>query len=330
MHADLAAVAAHQLGVFTSKQAQRAGYSIDEIKTELGTRRWTRLRRGVYAGTSVVRAADAVHRHLLDCIAVLLCLDPGPVLSHASAARLHGLVVPSSVSNEVRVTDTDWQRGKGYRIARAFVPPEDVVPWLGFEATSVARTLVDCAREWSLRRAVVAMDSALSTGKLTRADLHAAVLAATHRVGISTAGRAYGLCDGRAESPLESLGRMALRSAGLPTPELQVELWDGDVFLARVDAWYDEAAVALEFDGWVKYAEPFSGTAEDALRREKRREDAVRARDVRVVRIVNDDLRAGWPRMADNIRQLLSTRPIGPRRFHVVRTPEPGGLADAA
>jgi len=332
MHPELAAIAAGRLGVFTSQEAVRVGYRVEDIRAELGRRRWHRLRKGVYVEKPVVDGADPAERHLLDCVAVLLSLDPGPVLSHASAARLHGIVVPRGAGAEVRVTDVEqWRRGKGYRVARAVVPGGDVVPWLAYEATSVARTLVDCAREWSMTDGVIAMDAALNRGLVTRAELAAAVLAATHRVGVATAARAYGLCDGRAESPLESRGRLALRAAGLPVPELQVALWDEDGFVGRVDAWYDEAAVALEFDGKVKYADPrFADSPADALWKEKRREDRMRALDVRTVRIVNDDLGAAWPRLAERIRLLTAARPLQHRRFRVVRMPEPGAAAAAA
>ena len=55
---------------------------------------------------------------------------------------------------------------------------------------SVPRTLVDCAREWSLTDGVVAMDAALHEQKVTRAELLQAVLAGAHRVGIAQAARA--------------------------------------------------------------------------------------------------------------------------------------------
>ena len=178
---------------------------------------------------------------------------------------------------------------------------------------------------------VIAMDAALQDRRVARADLAAAVLAASHRAGVATAARAYGLCDGRAESPLETRGRLAILAAGLPRPELQVELWDQDGFVARVDAWYDEAAVAVEFDGRVKYVDPRPGvTPAEALWTEKRREDRIRSLDVRTVRIVNDDLGSPWPRMRARLGDLLATRPIGPRRFRVVRTLEPGRDAAAA
>ena len=331
MHPELAAAAARRLGVFTSQEALRVGYRVEDIRAELGARRWIRLRKGVYVERGAVAGAQPVDRHLLDCVAVLLCLDSGPVLSHASAGRLHGLVVPRSEGPDVRVTDVEqWRRGRGYRVARAALPDADVTPWLAYRVTTVARTLVDCAREWSLTDAVIAMDAALQHRTLTRAALAEAVLAARHRAGIATAARAYGLCDGRAESPLETRGRLAIQASGLPLPELQVDVHDEQGFIGRVDGWYDDAAVAVEFDGQVKYTDPWGGDASGkALFEEKRREDRMRAHGVRFVRVVNDDLGSPWSRVADRLSGLLATRFVGPRPFRVVRRPEPGAL-DAA
>jgi hypothetical protein len=268
----------------------------------------------------------------LDGVAVLLSLDAGPVLSHASAARLHELVVPASAPRDVRVTDTSqWRRGRGYRVARAALPPGDVVPWLTFGATSVARTLVDCAREWAQLDAVVAMDAAMQDRLVSRAELMAAVHSARHRTGASEAARAAGLSNGHAESPLESQGRLALLAAGLPLPELQVELHDSRGFVARIDAWYDDAAVALEFDGREKYTDPTGGRSPaDVLWDEKRREDKVRDLDVRFVRVVKADMGRAWPGVVARLRGLLAAPSTAPRRFTVVRRPEPGSDGVAA
>lgn len=328
MHPELEAAAARRLGVFTSQEALRVGYRVEDIRAELGARRWIRLRKGIYAQRSAVVGAQPVDRHLLDCVAVLLCLDTGPVLSHASAARLHGLLVPGSEGADVRVTDVEqWRRGRGYRVARAALPDADLTPWLAYQVTTVARTLVDCAREWSLTDAVIAMDAALQRRMLPRAALAEAVLAARHRTGIATAARAYGLCDGRAESPLETRGRLAIQASGLPVPELQVDVHDDQGFIGRVDGWYDDAAVAVEFDGQIKYTDPWESG--NALFEEKRREDRMRAHGVRVVRVVNADLGSPWPRVVDRLSGLLATRFVGPRPFRVVRRPEPEAL-DAA
>ena len=325
MHPQLRAVAATRLGVFTSQEALAVGYSGEDIRAELRARRWLRLRKGVYIAADDVRGADERQQHLLDCLAVLLSLDAGPVLSHASAARLHELTVPRSEPRDVRVTAVDqWRRGRGYRVARSALPDDDVRPWLAFGTTSPARTLVDCAREWSLTDGVIAMDAAMQARTVDRAEIQRAVLAGTHCVGIGRAARALGLADGRAESPLETRGRLALLSSGLPSPELQVEIHDRAGFVGRVDAWFDEAAVAVEFDGQVKYLDPHDGTPSgEVLWKEKRRKDLMRDVGIRVVRVVNEDLGSPWAQKAARIRDLLAAPFVGQRSFGTVLTAEP-------
>ena len=90
VHPQLQAIAETHLGVFTAKDALRVGLTVGDIRAELRGRRWVRLRKGVYTTRDGVAAADQRGRHLLACVAVLLSLDAGPALSHASAARLHG------------------------------------------------------------------------------------------------------------------------------------------------------------------------------------------------------------------------------------------------
>ncbi|MGY2065243.1 hypothetical protein [Blastococcus sp. SYSU DS0619] len=333
MHPLLRIRADQRLGVFTSQEAVAAGYSVDDVRTALRTRRWTRLRKGVYTESARLAAASEVDRHLMAGIAVLLSLDPGPVLSHASAARRHGLLVPAAAGADVRVTTVDqWRAGRGYRVARARLPDADVVPWIApFATTSASRTLIDCGREWSLLDTVIALDAALHERRVRRSELLLAVHAARHRTGASRAARAVGLSDGRAESPLETEGRLALLAAGLPQPELQVDLHDAHGFVARLDAWYEEAAVAIEFDGQVKYRDPYQGRSpHDVLWEEKRREDRVRRLDVRVVRLAKADLGGAWPRTVADLTRMLRTPYAEARRFTVVRRPEPGSGPDAA
>jgi hypothetical protein len=218
------------------------------------------------------------------------------------------------------LTDAEqWRTGRGYSVMRAQLPPHHVRVDGPFRVTTPARTLVDCAREWSLEDAVVAMDAALHVDAVTAGELRAAVLQQTHWQGIGGAARAVGLADRRAESPLETLGRLRILGSGLPAPELQVDLHGPRGFVARVDAWYEDAAVAVEFDGRVKYDDPFAGrTAAQVLWEEKRREDEVRDLGVRVLRVVQADLGGTWPTTADRLRSLLATRSVNPPRFRAV------------
>lgn len=323
VHPTLCAVAARQFGAFTSRDAIRAGYSREEVQAEVSRGRWVRLRRGVYADRAAVEATDGdpVARHRLECAAVLVRLGGRPVVSHASAARLSGIVVPSATPEVVRLTDeVQWRRGRGYEVARAALPTCDVRALGTFQTTAPARTLVDCAREWPLEDAVVAMDAALNAELLPHRELADAVLAETHWVGVGDAARAANLAVGRAESPLETRGRLRILGSGLPAPELQVEIRDVRGLVGRVDAWYEEAAVAVEFDGLVKYEAPRDGRSPArVLWEEKRREDRLRDLDIRVLRVVRADLGPAWERVCARLTVLLARPLTGPRRFGVVR-----------
>ena len=59
--------------------------------------------------------------------------------------------------------------------------------------------------------------------------------------------------DQRAESPLESIARVALRDCGLPPPDLQV--WLGGVVEpgGRVDFYWKRYRTVAEVDGDLKY-----------------------------------------------------------------------------
>jgi hypothetical protein len=242
------------------------------------------------------------------------------VASHATAASVHGLVVPSRALHEVRLTDPDnWRVGRGYRVSQANLPVGTVTGWGPFDVTAVARTLIDCAREWPLVEAVIALDDALHRSLVDGERLREAVAGARHWEGSSNAARAVGLANGRAESPLESAGRVRIVTSGLPAPELQVDLWDENGFIGRVDGWYDDAAVAVEFDGAVKYLDPSGGrTPAEVLWQEKRREDRMRAGGIRFVRLVQEDLRDLWPAARDRLRGLLAMPYVGRRSVRAV------------
>jgi predicted transcriptional regulator of viral defense system len=319
MHPLLRAAAERQHGVFTAVDAHRAGYGHAEIRHLCGSGRWHRLRRGIYiAADDLAHAEDDGRRHQLDCLAVLLALDrPTAAISHLSAARLWGLPLRRRQDSDVRLTDpAHGRRGRGFRITRAPLDAGEIRTRGSFRLTTPARTLVDCAREGPLEDVVVALDAGLLAGKVTHQELFDAAARARRWPGGSRADRALSLADGRAESPLETRGRLRIVGAGLPSPELQVEIRVSGRLIAVVDAWFDDAAVAVEFDGRVKYADPWRGRSpEQVLWDEKRREDELRALDIGVVRVADADLGARWPRVEDPLRRLLARPRPGGRRF---------------
>lgn len=94
-----------------------------------------------------------------------------------------------------------------------------------------------------------------------------------------------------------------LADLGAATPELQVDIFDEGLWLARVDFCWRERRIVLEFDGEKKYRaalrEP-GRSLEDVVIEEKKREDRLRAAGWTVLRIVWDDLRE-----PERLRRLL-------------------------
>ncbi len=316
MHPVLRAAAERQWGLFTAVDARRAGYGHDEIRALCGTGRWVRLRRGVY--TTPGRLAEiGSRRHGADCLAALLFLDrPGTAVSHGSAARLLDVPVWGGLDPTVRLTDPEqWRVGSGFRIACAPLGPEEVVRHGPFRLTSPARTLVDCAREWPLERG-------RRDGRRPARRTDDAPGPGPHRGGPAvlarSAGRPAGGRTGRRARrvPLETRGRLRILGAGLPTPELQVEIRSPGRSVAVVDAWFDDAAVAVESDGRVEYTDPWRGrSAGQVLWDEKRREDDLRALGIRVVRVAGADLGDRWPAVADRLASLLAAPGPAVRRW---------------
>jgi hypothetical protein len=319
VHPVLRAAADRSYGVFTATEAVAAVHGHTEIQNLTDSGRWVRLRRGVLIDAEDLERARAVGlAHRVDCVAVLLALGrPRTAVSHGSAARLWELPVPRSAAGLIRLTDPErWRRGEGYLMSRAPLRAGEAWRSGPVRLTSAARTLVDCAREWPLDDAVIAMDAALLAGRSSLAEVQATAAAVHHWPGAARATRAAALADGRAESPLETRGRLRIVGAGLPTPELQVEIRSAGRPVGVVDAWFEEAAVAVEFDGRIKYADPWRDRSpERVLWDEKRREDELRALDIRVVRIADADLGPRWADIQTRLGRLLTVPGPSVRSF---------------
>jgi hypothetical protein len=77
---------------------------------------------------------------------------------------------------------------------------------------------------------------------------------AARRHGVVTARAALEFADGRSKSVGESVSRVRMADAGLPMPQLQLNVFDGlGGWLARPDFCWEELGVLGEFDGQIKY-----------------------------------------------------------------------------
>ena len=222
---------------------------------------------------------DARQRHECEVRGRLLVLHPGWVAARRSAALLYDL--PFLGSPPPRPQLLRDPRGAGRSSSRherlATLVKLDTAYQRGILLTSRERTVVDLAREESFRSAVVVADAAVRQG-VARGSLQSVARRCAGWPGGLQAVAVAGFADGRSESPLESVSRVALHEGGVPPPELQVEIYLGAVLLARVDKLWRHANLVGEDDGRSKYS-----TVAD-LYAEKLREELLESVGLHVVR----------------------------------------------
>ncbi|MFC7574315.1 hypothetical protein ACFQX8_19310 [Klenkia terrae] len=107
-------------------------------------------------------------------------------------------------------------RGSDWVLHRTGLLPEEVTRRGAYLLTGAARTVVDVARTWSEVDAVAAADAALLRGLTTKAELLATLDRHATVAGTPAVRRVLDLADGRAESWLETCGRLAFAAGGLP------------------------------------------------------------------------------------------------------------------
>jgi hypothetical protein len=218
----------------------------------------------------VITAAsgDRATKHAILVTAALAVTGPGAVVSHHSAAVIHGLDLFSRGGEEsvvfTRLPGTTSRRSgcPNVRLHIANLPSEHVVTCHGMSVTSAARTVIDLARTSSFLAGVVVADSALRTGQTTRAELESVIMACTRWPGLRAARRVSAFCDAGSESVLESIGRVALHAQGLPAPELQVWVGDETEVIGRADFLWRAQRTIAEADGAIKYADPSRAMAQ--------------------------------------------------------------------
>ena len=275
------------------------GVSRQRARTAVARGRWLAPRRAVVAPLAV--ATDdaneylvARRAHALAATAEVL-VHRDHVVSGRSAAVLHGIPVIGRLGRPILTAvfpDCLGRRG-GAHIRGAEVYSDDVTLWFGAPVTTTARTIVDMAR-LDRRDGVAAADAALRENLVSRRQLEAALEIHRGWPGVRQAREIVAFADPRAESPLESVLRLALHEDGFPPPQLQAEIAGFEV-----DMLWPKQRLVLEADGRLKY------TDGDAWWREKRREQVLRRLDYHVERVIWADVLLNWLATSARLRRLL-------------------------
>ena len=309
-------LAAAQFGAFTTAQALEVGWTPSAIRHAVRLGRIERLRPGVYATAfepTGLRSADNTTR-LTRAAAALALVNPRLPISHSSAGALMDLPLVD-VPSRVCVTTPRGARGRraavtGAHVHHAALSRADRYRANRILVTSPARTVIDVGRESGVDAAVVTADAALRRQLTTKHQLSTALGACIGWPGVRAAARAISLADPRSESPLESLSRLRIVDAGLPTPELQPRIFDpAGRFLGRVDFYWDEFGVIGEADGLLKFDEDRT-----ALRKEKVRQGLLE--DAGLIAV-----RWGWVDLSDFSRAAQRLRAAFQRGVRADRHP---------
>jgi predicted transcriptional regulator of viral defense system len=257
-------------GIVTTAELTAAGFSGARIRSMTHRGDLYQVGRGVYADGPLAREtlAFADGLQLLQLASAVAVTAPGAVVSHESAAYLHSFDLLSK--QDAAILTCPRHRGTnaraGIRLHAAKLPAEHVTAFGRLPVTTPARTVVDLARTLSFRAGVVTADSALHRSPITKAELAQVLTDCRSCPGARRAAAVIEFADGRAESPLESIARIAFQDCGLPPPELQVWLGGTAEPIGRVDFYWKQYRTIAEVDGAIKYADPQRARAQ--LRRD--------------------------------------------------------------
>lgn len=256
------------------------------LSTLIDDRPWmATVSQGLSSSATPADRADL--RRGLHVAQASLAQGRGLLLSHRTAALLHGLPILGRPPKALELVHPTRARRTDARITRVRrVPGEQVVRPQGFlmPATAPALTVLDLARDLGVEAGLVAADAWLASEPAAAADRRILLEALArddpphrHRRRVEAV---LAWTTGLAESPAESRALYAIRALGIGPVRQQVPHRLPDGTHARVDLQVDD--VVIEVDGWSKY-EGSSAMAD--FRREKRREDGLRALGLRIVRL---------------------------------------------
>lgn len=264
----------HRGPVVLLEDADAAGVSRSVIRRMVDRGELRRLAKSAFAPAWVFDSANPWEQFRLRSLGFALTVGEGTFLTGPSAAAVLG--IPSLIPPPARpVAIRPGSAHTGHNLSayghvrHGYLPPRHRSHHEGVPTVSAAYCAVDLARHHGSRSGLIATDHVLHQGAspevLTQltADM-------VNYPGMAHARWAIEHADGRAESPLETLGRYAFLQAGLPAPLSNVWIPVANRWF-RVDHLLPDSGVILEADGAVKYDNRLDASALVTSDRERER-----------------------------------------------------------
>lgn len=271
-------------GLVRLADCQAVGVSHDRITRLLRSRSLVAVARGVYADRRHFDELPPWRRFQLRSRAFVIASPPNAHASDWSAVALLELPTapePPPVPSVIRLgsRSSGSNRTINGRTRFAAVPDRWLTEVDGVATLRPAFVAVDLARSCDRRMSLMLADAAAVRDR-SRDGLAQAMADLSEWPRVRHAAWAATNADPDAESPLETVGRLAFIDGGLPASLSNV--WVGDGYPRwRLDHYWPEHRLAAEGDGLGKY-----GAIEPArvLREEKAREWQLQQWGIRVVR----------------------------------------------
>ncbi|MBG6056809.1 putative transcriptional regulator of viral defense system [Cryobacterium sp. MP_M5] len=159
----LDAVSARHDGLIPAAALRESGFTSHAVGVMVREGSLVRPRRGVYVPGEVWRSADPDERYRLFTRATVASAERPAVVSHLSAAAMHGLPIIGSWPPVVHMLNPEASGGSTARHTTSHrrAAASQIAVIAGIRVTSLTRTLVDVAASTSFLTGVVMIDHAL-------------------------------------------------------------------------------------------------------------------------------------------------------------------------
>ena len=287
---------------FTFVSARASGVTVDRLRRK----DVVNVGRGLYRPAGWDFELEGAAR-------ALSAVSPGAWISHVTAARLQSQLLPPWLADSTELHLSKPRalpsvRRKGI-FGHTVLAREDEVELVdGIRLSTRSRTWLDLARDLPLDDLVSMGDELIRIPRVdfegrtepydTLAGLRMLVGRHPNLQGIVRAREALELMRVGADSAPETLLRLAIASAGLPEPELQVPLRAGDVRSPSADLGYRHRRVAIQYDG-----DHHLGDAQ--ILSDRRRDKAFESAGWTVLIFDRDDLADEFQRAVQGIKRAL-------------------------
>ena len=291
---ELTDLAARQGGVIRHEQAFACGLTHGQIGQRIRIGRWRRLGRFGY------RVFDM--DGMTDLVRAAVTVLPNAVVSHESAAEIHGLPMLPKGNAVVTVHTRTTHDFPNVTVHRCHdLMDEHIVQVMDLPVTSIPRTIVDLSPLVTVSHLAAIVGALITARRIVTDDVQRVVdqIARRGKPGIRKVRRVLEERDTgpRDGTPLERLGARVLRARGIPEPHFEYPLpWDP---ARRFDAAFPHARLAIEWDSrqWHELAEAFQ--------MDRERDRQAQLHGWRIVRFTWADVTRRPDEVAKTVRHLL-------------------------